>query len=71
MRKVPHFIYFLICCFVLTENIELILKSVSIRRGSEGLDNDQPDYDSVASDEDTDQEPPSGKDRTKVTNAMA
>ncbi|XP_021461088.1 ARF GTPase-activating protein GIT2a isoform X5 [Oncorhynchus mykiss] len=47
------------------ENIELILKSVSIRRGSEGLDNDQPDYDSVASDEDTDQEPPSGKDRTK------
>uniref|UniRef100_A0A8C7P1P5 G protein-coupled receptor kinase interacting ArfGAP 2a n=1 Tax=Oncorhynchus mykiss TaxID=8022 RepID=A0A8C7P1P5_ONCMY len=53
------------------ENIELILKSVSIRRGSEGLDNDQPDYDSVASDEDTDQEPPSGKDRTKVTNAMS
>uniref|UniRef100_A0A8C7P2L4 G protein-coupled receptor kinase interacting ArfGAP 2a n=1 Tax=Oncorhynchus mykiss TaxID=8022 RepID=A0A8C7P2L4_ONCMY len=48
------------------ENIELILKSVSIRRGSEGLDNDQPDYDSVASDEDTDQEPPSGKDRTKL-----
>uniref|UniRef100_A0A8C7G593 G protein-coupled receptor kinase interacting ArfGAP 2a n=1 Tax=Oncorhynchus kisutch TaxID=8019 RepID=A0A8C7G593_ONCKI len=47
------------------ENVELILKSVSIRRGSEGLDNDQPDYDSVASDEDTDQEPPSGKDRTK------
>uniref|UniRef100_A0A8C8GKS1 Arf-GAP domain-containing protein n=1 Tax=Oncorhynchus tshawytscha TaxID=74940 RepID=A0A8C8GKS1_ONCTS len=53
------------------ENVELILKSVSIRRGSEGLDNDQPDYDSVASDEDTDQEPPSGKDRTKVTNAMS
>ncbi|XP_029573565.1 ARF GTPase-activating protein GIT2a isoform X2 [Salmo trutta] len=47
------------------ENVELILKSVSIRRGSEGLDNDQPDYDSVASDEDTDQEPPLGKDRTK------
>ncbi|KAM9547352.1 ARF GTPase-activating protein GIT2a isoform 6-T9 [Salvelinus alpinus] len=47
------------------ENVELILKSVSIQRGSEGLDNDQPDYDSVASDEDTDQEPPSGKDRTK------
>uniref|UniRef100_A0A8C7G5T6 G protein-coupled receptor kinase interacting ArfGAP 2a n=1 Tax=Oncorhynchus kisutch TaxID=8019 RepID=A0A8C7G5T6_ONCKI len=38
---------------------------------SHGLDNDQPDYDSVASDEDTDQEPPSGKDRTKVTNAMS
>ncbi|XP_029573574.1 ARF GTPase-activating protein GIT2a isoform X11 [Salmo trutta] len=48
------------------ENVELILKSVSIRRGSEGLDNDQPDYDSVASDEDTDQEPPLGKDRTKL-----
>uniref|UniRef100_A0A4W5L0R8 G protein-coupled receptor kinase interacting ArfGAP 2a n=1 Tax=Hucho hucho TaxID=62062 RepID=A0A4W5L0R8_9TELE len=47
------------------ENVQLILKSVSIRRGSEGLDNDQPDYDSVASDEDTDQEPPSGKDRSK------
>uniref|UniRef100_A0A674C6I2 G protein-coupled receptor kinase interacting ArfGAP 2a n=1 Tax=Salmo trutta TaxID=8032 RepID=A0A674C6I2_SALTR len=44
------------------ENIELILKS---RSGGEGLDNDQPDYDSVASDEDTDKEPPSGKDRTK------
>ncbi|XP_041718228.1 ARF GTPase-activating protein GIT2 isoform X12 [Coregonus clupeaformis] len=47
------------------ENVELILKSVSSRSGSEGLDNDQPDYDSVASDEDTDKEPPSGKDRTK------
>ncbi|XP_041756397.2 ARF GTPase-activating protein GIT2 isoform X8 [Coregonus clupeaformis] len=47
------------------ENVELILKSVSILHGSEGLDNDQPDYDSVASDEDTDQEPSSGKDRTK------
>uniref|UniRef100_A0A674C6B0 G protein-coupled receptor kinase interacting ArfGAP 2a n=1 Tax=Salmo trutta TaxID=8032 RepID=A0A674C6B0_SALTR len=44
------------------KNIELILKS---RSGGEGLDNDQPDYDSVASDEDTDKEPPSGKDRTK------
>eukprot|EP00063_Salmo_salar_P041394 XP_014016229.1 PREDICTED: ARF GTPase-activating protein GIT2 isoform X6 [Salmo salar] len=44
------------------ENVELILKS---RSGGEGLDNDQPDYDSVASDEDTDKEPPSGKDRTK------
>uniref|UniRef100_A0A6Q2XTB8 Arf-GAP domain-containing protein n=1 Tax=Esox lucius TaxID=8010 RepID=A0A6Q2XTB8_ESOLU len=38
---------------------------VSSRHGSEGLDNDQPDYDSVASDEDTDQEPNSSKDRTK------
>lgn len=55
-------------CFVVTENVELILKS---RSGGEGLDNDQPDYDSVASDEDTDQEPPLGKDRTKVTDVMA
>ncbi|XP_010875073.1 ARF GTPase-activating protein GIT2a isoform X2 [Esox lucius] len=47
------------------ESVELILKSVSSRHGSEGLDNDQPDYDSVASDEDTDQEPNSSKDRTK------
>uniref|UniRef100_A0A4W5M205 G protein-coupled receptor kinase interacting ArfGAP 2a n=1 Tax=Hucho hucho TaxID=62062 RepID=A0A4W5M205_9TELE len=49
----------------LKENVELILKSQSSRSGGEGLDNDQPDYDSVASDEDTDKEPPSGKDRTK------
>uniref|UniRef100_A0A3P8XA58 Arf-GAP domain-containing protein n=1 Tax=Esox lucius TaxID=8010 RepID=A0A3P8XA58_ESOLU len=48
-----------------TKSVELILKSVSSRHGSEGLDNDQPDYDSVASDEDTDQEPNSSKDRTK------
>ncbi|KAG9339570.1 hypothetical protein AGOR_G00055740 [Albula goreensis] len=48
------------------ENVELILKGVSSRHGSENQDNDQPDYDSVASDEDTDQEPPPGKgDRTK------
>ncbi|KAM9465404.1 ARF GTPase-activating protein GIT2-like isoform 17-T17 [Salvelinus alpinus] len=44
------------------ENVELILKS---RSGGDGLDNDQPDYDSVASDEDTDKETLSGKDRTK------
>ncbi|MBN3304239.1 GIT2 protein, partial [Amia calva] len=48
------------------ENIELFLKNIGSRHGSESQDNDQPDYDSVASDEDTDQEPPSGKgDRTK------
>ncbi|XP_036384019.1 ARF GTPase-activating protein GIT2a isoform X4 [Megalops cyprinoides] len=48
------------------ENVELILKGVGSRHGSEAQDNDQPDYDSVASDEDTDQEPPSGKaDRAK------
>ncbi|XP_055742253.1 ARF GTPase-activating protein GIT2-like isoform X4 [Salvelinus fontinalis] len=44
------------------ENVELILKS---RSGGDGLDNDQPDYDSVASDEDTDKETLSGKDWTK------
>uniref|UniRef100_A0A8C9WEU5 G protein-coupled receptor kinase interacting ArfGAP 2b n=1 Tax=Scleropages formosus TaxID=113540 RepID=A0A8C9WEU5_SCLFO len=49
-----------------TKNVELILKSVDGRHGSESQDNDQPDYDSVASDEDTDQDTPSGKgDRTK------
>ncbi|XP_072565129.1 ARF GTPase-activating protein GIT2a isoform X1 [Paramormyrops kingsleyae] len=48
------------------ENVELILKSVSSRHGSEGQDNDQPDYDSVASDEDTDPDAPTGKgNRTK------
>uniref|UniRef100_A0A8C9VSS1 G protein-coupled receptor kinase interacting ArfGAP 2b n=1 Tax=Scleropages formosus TaxID=113540 RepID=A0A8C9VSS1_SCLFO len=50
-----------------TKNVELILKSVDGRHGSESQDNDQPDYDSVASDEDTDQDTPSGKgDRTKL-----
>uniref|UniRef100_A0A8C4NW66 G protein-coupled receptor kinase interacting ArfGAP 2a n=1 Tax=Dicentrarchus labrax TaxID=13489 RepID=A0A8C4NW66_DICLA len=46
------------------DNVEFILKSV--RHCSDSQDNDQPDYDSVASDEDTDQELPSSKgDRTK------
>ncbi|XP_023269310.1 ARF GTPase-activating protein GIT2 isoform X7 [Seriola lalandi dorsalis] len=48
------------------DNVELILKSVTVRHCSDSQDNDQPDYDSVASDEDTDQELPSSKgDRTK------
>uniref|UniRef100_A0A7N6B1A5 Arf-GAP domain-containing protein n=1 Tax=Anabas testudineus TaxID=64144 RepID=A0A7N6B1A5_ANATE len=48
------------------ENVELILKSVPVRHCSDSQDNDQPDYDSVASDEDTDQELPSSKGaRTK------
>ena len=55
----------------LSDNVELILKSVGSRHGSESQDNDQPDYDSVASDEDTDQEPSSCKgDRTKVPPAQ-
>uniref|UniRef100_A0A3Q1FGN8 G protein-coupled receptor kinase interacting ArfGAP 2a n=1 Tax=Acanthochromis polyacanthus TaxID=80966 RepID=A0A3Q1FGN8_9TELE len=49
------------------DNVELILKNVGVRHCSDSQDNDQPDYDSVASDEDTDQELPSSKgDRTKL-----
>ncbi|XP_076007281.1 ARF GTPase-activating protein GIT2a isoform X6 [Genypterus blacodes] len=48
------------------DSVDLILKNVGVRHGSESQDNDQPDYDSVASDEDTDQELLSSKgDRTK------
>lgn len=50
-----------------TDNVELILKDIGSRHGSESQELDQPDYDSVASDEDTEREPASGKDeRTKV-----
>ncbi|XP_008847220.1 ARF GTPase-activating protein GIT2 isoform X12 [Nannospalax galili] len=38
------------------DNVELILKTVSNQHSIESQDNDQPDYDSVASDEDTDLE---------------
>ncbi|XP_019362878.1 PREDICTED: ARF GTPase-activating protein GIT2 isoform X7 [Gavialis gangeticus] len=38
------------------ENVELILKAINSRHNSENQDIDQPDYDSVASDEDTDLE---------------
>lgn len=49
------------------ENVELILKSISNQHSSEGQDNDQPDYDSVASDEDTDLETSAAKsNRQKV-----
>ncbi|XP_062870912.1 ARF GTPase-activating protein GIT2b isoform X3 [Trichomycterus rosablanca] len=48
------------------ENVELILKDIGSRLGSDSQEPDQPDYDSVASDEDTEREPGSGKDeRTK------
>uniref|UniRef100_A0A4W4FJK4 Arf-GAP domain-containing protein n=1 Tax=Electrophorus electricus TaxID=8005 RepID=A0A4W4FJK4_ELEEL len=48
------------------DNVELILKDIGSRHGSENQEADQPDYDSVASDEDTEREPASGKDeRTK------
>lgn len=46
------------------ENVELILKSVA-RHGSDGQDADQPDYDSVASDDDLYLEPSVKSDRTK------
>ncbi|XP_026859288.2 ARF GTPase-activating protein GIT2b isoform X3 [Electrophorus electricus] len=50
------------------DNVELILKDIGSRHGSENQEADQPDYDSVASDEDTEREPASGKDeRTKST----
>ncbi|XP_078277912.1 ARF GTPase-activating protein GIT2a isoform X12 [Rhinoraja longicauda] len=45
------------------DNVELALKSINDRHGSH--DNDQPDYDSVASDEDTDQEPATKANRAK------
>uniref|UniRef100_A0A8C8S3C0 GIT ArfGAP 2 n=1 Tax=Pelusios castaneus TaxID=367368 RepID=A0A8C8S3C0_9SAUR len=38
------------------ENVELILKAINSQHSHEGQDNDQPDYDSVASDEDADLE---------------
>lgn len=53
-----------------SEDVELILQGIGSRHNSEGQDNDQPDYDSVASDEDPVQEATcgdSGNDgRTKV-----
>ncbi|XP_053501415.1 ARF GTPase-activating protein GIT2b isoform X3 [Ictalurus furcatus] len=48
------------------DNVELILKDIGRRLGSESQEPEQPDYDSVASDEDAEREPGSGKDeRTK------
>ncbi|XP_069817448.1 ARF GTPase-activating protein GIT2 isoform X1 [Dendropsophus ebraccatus] len=38
------------------ENVELVLKSISNQHSNESQDNDQPDYDSVASDEEVDLE---------------
>ncbi|XP_040272514.1 ARF GTPase-activating protein GIT2 isoform X4 [Bufo bufo] len=38
------------------DNVELVLKSISNQHSNESQDNDQPDYDSVASDEETDLE---------------
>ncbi|XP_031426348.1 ARF GTPase-activating protein GIT2a isoform X2 [Clupea harengus] len=47
------------------DNVELILKSVSSCPVDDRQDNDQPDYDSVASDEDLDLEPSGKNDRAK------
>ncbi|XP_051539089.1 ARF GTPase-activating protein GIT2-like isoform X17 [Myxocyprinus asiaticus] len=44
------------------DNVELILKDISNQHSSESPETDQPDYDSVASDEDTEPEVTSGKD---------
>lgn len=47
--------------------MELILRTVSNQHSTESQDNDQPDYDSVASDEDTDMETRASKaNRQKV-----
>uniref|UniRef100_A0A7N5JR51 GIT ArfGAP 2 n=1 Tax=Ailuropoda melanoleuca TaxID=9646 RepID=A0A7N5JR51_AILME len=43
------------------DNVELILKTISNQHSVESQDNDQPDYDSVASDEDTDLETTASK----------
>ncbi|XP_024112344.1 ARF GTPase-activating protein GIT2 isoform X9 [Pongo pygmaeus] len=43
------------------ENVELILKTINNQHSVESQDNDQPDYDSVASDEDTDLETTANK----------
>lgn len=39
-------------CYLPSDNVELILQGIDSRHDSESQDNDQPDYDSVASDED-------------------
>ncbi|XP_077353082.1 ARF GTPase-activating protein GIT2-like isoform X2 [Festucalex cinctus] len=46
------------------ENVELILQGVNSRHSSDSQDNDQPDYDSVASDEDPIQEATRGDNGT-------
>ena len=46
---------------LLIDNVELILKTINNQHSGESQDNDQPDYDSVASDEDTDLEATASK----------
>lgn len=65
--KDNFFNYSSLFLFLLSDNVELILKDIGSRLGSESQEAEQPDYDSVASDEDAEREPGSGKDeRTKV-----
>uniref|UniRef100_A0A8C4HW08 Arf-GAP domain-containing protein n=1 Tax=Dicentrarchus labrax TaxID=13489 RepID=A0A8C4HW08_DICLA len=55
------------------ENVELILQGIDSRHNSESQDNDQPDYDSVASDEDPVQEATCGdscNDRRTKLNSL-
>ncbi|XP_055017291.1 ARF GTPase-activating protein GIT2a isoform X5 [Boleophthalmus pectinirostris] len=48
------------------DHLDLIFKNLSVKNFGDSPDNDQPDYDSVASDEDTDQDMLASKeDRTK------
>lgn len=52
----------------IADNVELVLKSISNQHSTESQDNDQPDYDSVASDEETDLEnAPAKSNREKVS----
>uniref|UniRef100_Q14161-8 Isoform 8 of ARF GTPase-activating protein GIT2 n=1 Tax=Homo sapiens TaxID=9606 RepID=Q14161-8 len=54
------------------DNVELILKTINNQHSVESQDNDQPDYDSVASDEDTDLETTASKtNRQKVNNNLS
>ncbi|OCT98175.1 hypothetical protein XELAEV_18010405mg [Xenopus laevis] len=54
------------------ENVELVLKSIRNQHSDESQDNDQPDYDSVASDEDTDLDTiPNKINREKVNNNLS
>lgn len=46
---------------LLIDNVELVLKAISNQHSIESEDNDQPDYDSVASDEDADLEAAASK----------
>nr|XP_014597440.2 ARF GTPase-activating protein GIT2 isoform X11 [Equus caballus] len=52
------------------DNVELILKTVSNQHSVESQDNDQPDYDSVASDEDTDLEATTSKANRQKTSRL-